>query len=46
MLLHQTEQSIETIAAQVGYSTGFALSKAFKRINGVSPKQFRTSGEV
>jgi len=46
MLLHQTEQSIEAIASQVGYSTGFALSKAFKRINGVSPKQFRTSGEV
>lgn len=45
MLLHQTDQSVESIAMQVGYSTGFALSKAFKRINGISPTQFRESGE-
>jgi len=41
MLLTKTDQSVEAIAAQVGYSSGFALSKAFKRINGISPNQFR-----
>ena len=33
----QIEETIEHIAEIVGYSTGFALSKAFKRIGGVSP---------
>ena len=40
-LLVETEESIEYISEKVGYSTGFALSKAFKRICGVSPQQFR-----
>lgn len=40
-LLYKSEENIESIAETVGYSTGFALSKAFKRIHGISPKQFR-----
>jgi len=36
-----TEESIERISETVGYATGFALSKAFKCIAGVSPPQFR-----
>lgn len=40
-LLVCSEESIERIAETVGYGTGFALSKAFKRISGVSPQQFR-----
>ena len=40
-LLVRTEESIERIAETVGYGTGFALSKAFKRIAGVSPQHYR-----
>lgn len=40
-LLIRTEESIERIAETVGYATGFALSKAFKRITGVSPQHYR-----
>ena len=43
-LLVQTEESIERISETVGYATGFALSKAFKRICGVSPHQYRLQG--
>ncbi|MBV7338056.1 AraC family transcriptional regulator [Chloroflexi bacterium TSY] len=32
---------VEYISEKVGYSTGFALSKAFKRIYGISPQHFR-----
>jgi transcriptional regulator GlxA family with amidase domain len=39
--LVRTEESIERIAETVGYGTGFALSKAFKRIAGVSPQHYR-----
>lgn len=40
-LLVRTEESIERIAETVGYATGFALSKAFKRIAGMSPQHYR-----
>ncbi len=40
-LLVQTDDSIERISETVGYGTGFALSKAFKRIAGLSPQQYR-----
>lgn len=40
-LLVRIEESIERIAETVGYGTGFALSKAFKRIAGVSPQHYR-----
>ena len=43
-LLVRTEESIERIAETVGYGTGFALSKAFKRIAGMSPQHYRTRG--
>lgn len=42
-LLRKTEQSVEAIAEIVGYSTGFSLSKAFKRVCGISPLQYRKS---
>ena len=42
-LLRTSEITIETIAHQVGYANAFALSVAFKRIRGVSPKQYRAS---
>ncbi|MEZ4728655.1 MAG: AraC family transcriptional regulator [Caldilineaceae bacterium] len=39
--LVRSEETIEQISERVGYATGFALSKAFKRITGVSPQQYR-----
>jgi AraC-like DNA-binding protein len=40
-LLRTSDLTIEKIAHQVGYANAFALSVAFKRIRGVSPKKFR-----
>lgn len=40
-LLREPEATIGSVARQVGYSTPFALSTAFKRSRGVSPQQFR-----
>jgi len=41
-LLLRTDRTIGSIAAEVGYSTPFALSAAFTRVRGVSPAQYRT----
>jgi len=40
-LLHETSQSIQAIAEQVGFSCPFAFSKAFKRQYGLPPSQCR-----
>jgi AraC-like DNA-binding protein len=40
-LLREPDSTIATVARQVGYSTPYALSTAFKRAYGVSPKQHR-----
>lgn len=42
-LLHETLLSIEMVAAQVGYSSSNSFCRAFKRLNGVSPNQYRHS---
>jgi AraC-like DNA-binding protein len=42
-LLKEPDTTIGTVAQQVGYSTPYALSSAFKRTYGVSPKQHRLS---
>ncbi|MEU9304426.1 AraC family transcriptional regulator [Streptomyces sp. NPDC048269] len=44
-LLREPDATVETVARRVGYSSAFALSTAFKRVRGVSPRQFR-SGEA
>jgi AraC-like DNA-binding protein len=41
-LLRATDDSMERIAERVGYGDPFVFSKAFKRIQGVSPREFRT----
>jgi len=41
-LLLEPGATIGTVAAEVGYSTPFALSAAFKRVRGVSPQVHRT----
>ena len=40
-LLVEPTVTVQNVAAQVGYSTGFALSAAFKRVYGVSPSVHR-----
>ena len=40
-LLASTDHGIEQVARQVGYGSPFALSAAFKRVRGVSPRQHR-----
>lgn len=40
-LLVSSDATVATIARQVGYGTPFSLSAAFKRVNGVSPQQYR-----
>lgn len=42
-LLRSSEATIAAVARQVGYSTPFALSSAFKRAYGVSPNTHRAS---
>ncbi|MFE4592757.1 AraC family transcriptional regulator [Streptomyces laurentii] len=40
-LLRQTDATVEAVARQVGYSSAFALSAAFKRVRGISPQEHR-----
>lgn len=40
-LLRATDDNLERIAERVGYGDPFVFSKAFKRIQGVSPRVFR-----
>lgn len=42
-LLREPDATLATVARQVGYSTPFALSAAFKREYGVSPREHRAS---
>jgi AraC-like DNA-binding protein len=41
-LLVGTDQTLATIASRVGYANAFALSAAFKRVHGESPRQYRS----
>lgn len=40
-LLREPDAKIGDVARRVGYSSGFALSTAFKRERGISPQQYR-----
>jgi AraC-like DNA-binding protein len=42
-LLREPGATVGSVARQVGYSSPFALSAAFKRVRGISPQQHRTS---
>jgi AraC-like DNA-binding protein len=42
-LLREPDTTIATVAQQVGYSSAFALSAAFKRVRGVTPKDHRAT---
>ena len=43
-LLREPDTTIASVAAQVGYSSPFALSTAFKRLRGITPQQHRRTG--
>ena len=45
MLMHEGN-SISQIADDLGYSTVHNFSRAFKKVVGVSPRQYRDSGSV
>jgi len=40
-LLCQPDETVTTVAEKVGYASPFAFSAAFKRVRGVSPRQYR-----
>lgn len=40
-LLADKEATLEAVARKVGYGSPFALSSAFKRVRGVSPREYR-----
>jgi AraC-like DNA-binding protein len=40
-LLLEPDATIGSVAYKVGYSTPFALSTAFKRVRGITPKQYK-----
>jgi len=40
-LLRSSDSTVAAVASQVGYSTPYAFSSAFKRVKGVSPTQYR-----
>jgi AraC-like DNA-binding protein len=42
-MLRSTEENLESIAERVGYRDPFVFSKAFKRLQGTSPGNFRKS---
>ncbi|SDT45116.1 AraC family transcriptional regulator [Jiangella sp. DSM 45060] len=45
-LLRQTDATVETIARRVGYANAFALSVAFKRVRGTTPRLHRRGRPV
>jgi AraC-like DNA-binding protein len=45
-LLRSTDDSVERIAEHVGYGDPFVFSKAFKRIQGVSPREFKKTSQA
>ena len=40
-LLMRSDINLERIAEELGYTNSFALSKAFKRERGISPRHYR-----
>jgi AraC-like DNA-binding protein len=45
-LLQRTDATVETVAEQVGYRSGFGLSVAFKRVLGTRPSQYRAEAAL
>jgi AraC-like DNA-binding protein len=45
-LLQRTDATVEEVAEQVGYRSGFGLSVAFKRVYGTRPSEYRRAEPV
>ncbi|HEX5597893.1 MAG TPA: AraC family transcriptional regulator [Micromonosporaceae bacterium] len=45
-LLAESHATVGAIARQVGYGSSFALSAAFKRVRGISPRQYRARQQL
>jgi AraC-like DNA-binding protein len=45
-LLSGSDDKLDVVAAAVGYSDAFGFSKVFKKVVGVSPREFRTRDEA
>lgn len=45
-LLRGSDETLDAVAHRVGYGSGFALSAAFKRERGVSPREYRDAVPV
>ncbi|SEL94131.1 MULTISPECIES: AraC family transcriptional regulator [unclassified Butyrivibrio] len=45
-MLKKTDNTIQFVAFAVGYSDIFTFSKAFKRITGMSPSEYRSSPDI
>ncbi|MGB5736375.1 MAG: AraC family transcriptional regulator [Thiohalocapsa sp.] len=45
-LLHEPDATVGSVAEQVGYSTPYAFSTAFKRVRGISPREHRARASV
>ncbi|MFI7575442.1 AraC family transcriptional regulator [Micromonospora sp. NPDC049497] len=45
-LLREDDTTVAAVARQVGYGSAFALSTAFKRVRGVSPREHRLAAET
>lgn len=45
-LLREPDATIASVARRAGYGSPFALSAAFKRVRGVSPRQHREGAAV
>jgi AraC-like DNA-binding protein len=43
-LLREPRATVGSVAHEVGYSSPYALSTAFKRLRGISPQQYRARG--
>ncbi len=45
-LLTSTDLNVENVANEVGYTDAFTFSKAFKRLTGIPPKEFRARDQL
>ncbi|QSB16793.1 AraC family transcriptional regulator [Natronosporangium hydrolyticum] len=45
-MLRESDATVASVARQVGYSSAYALSAAFKRVRGVSPSEHREVGQA
>lgn len=45
-LLREPDNTVGAVAQQVGYGSSFALSTAFKRVRGVSPREHRLAARA